>query len=111
MILTRIALELAAQHAKWGEQDYHDDYKWLAILVEEVGEVAQAILQANGNEDERVDEVAQAMPQVEDGVKTDEDIEIELVQVAAVTIAWLKARGRRGLNGSLVCDGSEGESR
>lgn len=31
------------QNAKWGVQN-HDDYRWLAILSEEVGELAEAML-------------------------------------------------------------------
>lgn len=37
-----IRRERAAQDAKWGEQNHDPEY-WLAILVEEVGEVAAAL--------------------------------------------------------------------
>ena len=70
--LDLIMLERVAQDAKWGRQN-HDDYIWLAILMEEVGEAAQAILQEQGAE--RVRE--------------------ELVQSAAVIVAWLEAMDRR----------------
>ena len=74
-IIDSIIAERAAQDAKWGEQN-HDDYYWLAILSEEVGEAAQAFLQEQGND--RVIE--------------------ELVQAAAVIVAWMEALGRRGRN-------------
>ena len=70
--LDLIMSERLAQNAKWGEQN-HDDYTWLAILTEEVGEAAQAMLQEQGVE--RVRE--------------------ELVQSAAVIVAWLEAMDRR----------------
>ena len=41
--LEAIMLERAKQIAKWGEQN-HPSYTWLAILVEEVGELGQAML-------------------------------------------------------------------
>ena len=41
--LVDILAERARQNAKWGEQN-HDIYIWMAILVEEVGELAEAIL-------------------------------------------------------------------
>lgn len=68
--LTIIRAERQQQDRKWGQQD-HDDLYWLAILAEEVGELAQAILQ---NKD--------------GGVK-------ELSHVAAVSVAWLECIERR----------------
>lgn len=70
--LDRITSERARQDAKWGLQD-HDDGRWSLILQEELGEVAEAIL--NGRFD---------------------DSGKELVQAAAVIIAWLEALERRG---------------
>ncbi len=56
------------QDIKWGSQRQLSDREWLAILVEEVGEAAKDILD-----------------QKPDGLKT------EVVQVAAVALAWLEA--------------------
>ena len=81
-IYGRLLDERAKQDAKWGEQN-HDDYVWLAILSEEVGEAAQAILKCNDPND--------APP----GVWQEKDIELELIQSAAVILAWLEARERR----------------
>lgn len=39
-----IQIERNAQDEKWGPQ-HHSDEKWLAILMEEVGEAAKAILE------------------------------------------------------------------
>ena len=41
--LVDILAERAKQDKKWGEQN-HDPYVWIAILTEEVGELAQATL-------------------------------------------------------------------
>jgi hypothetical protein len=44
-VLIEIADERGAQNLKWGAQA-HEPSVWLAILMEEVGEAAQAWLQA-----------------------------------------------------------------
>jgi len=62
--LSEILTERERQDQKWGEQD-HESLYWLAILTEEIGEVAQAIL--NGKR-----------------------VRPEVVQVAAVALAWLE---------------------
>lgn len=41
--IEKVLAEDLKQFNKWGVQQ-HDPYRWLAILVEEVGELAQAIL-------------------------------------------------------------------
>jgi NTP pyrophosphatase (non-canonical NTP hydrolase) len=64
--LQRVLEERARQDRKWGEQN-HRDLRWLPILTEESGEVSKAI------NEEKPDQV-----------------EKELVQVAAVAIAWLE---------------------
>lgn len=43
-----IILERHRQHGKWGEQRHSLEY-WLTILIEEVGELAQAIQKAKGD--------------------------------------------------------------
>ena len=63
-----IQTERNAQDEQWGEQR-HSDEKWLAIAVEEVGELAEAILENN-----------------------DEGILEEIVQVAAVLQNWVTSR-------------------
>lgn len=65
--------ERRRQHMKWGQQD-HNDATWLAILVEEVGEVAKAMLE----KDLMIG-----------------DVEQELVEVAAVAAAWIQSIDRR----------------
>lgn len=67
----KVLEERVRQDDKWGVQD-HDDKRWLAILAEEFGESARAILER-------------------DGKALDE----ELVHVAAVAFAWLESRERR----------------
>ena len=50
-----VIAERARQDAKWGEQNHHP-LAWLGILTEEVGELAEAILESavfdNGRRDE-----------------------------------------------------------
>lgn len=70
-VFDAIRVERERQYAKWGEQN-HDPYTWLAILGEEHGELAQAILHDTfgGN-------AAGTMRK-------------ELVEVAAVAVQWLE---------------------
>lgn len=69
--LQEVMLERAAQDRKWGEQN-HPDLYWLGILVEEVGELAQALIEGKGDAARK-----------------------ELVQVTAVGLAWLEALERK----------------
>ena len=64
-IAERIAEERRLQDTKWGYQS-HPPEKWHLILSEEVGEVAEAILQGDITK-----------------------MQTELIQVAAVIEAWL----------------------
>ena len=63
-----IQIERNAQDEKWGEQN-HTDEKWLAILLEELGEAAKAVLEG--------DEVGLFQ---------------EVTQVGAVLQAWVTSR-------------------
>ncbi len=71
-IIGRILLERERQDAKWGEQN-HNDLFWHAILVEEVGELAKAIVEHH--------------PKA--------TLEKELVHIAAVAIAWQESLSRQ----------------
>jgi NTP pyrophosphatase (non-canonical NTP hydrolase) len=64
-----VSKEIHRQQEKWGIQN-HDPMTWLAILTEEVGEVAKAVLEGNSDEYRK-----------------------ELIQVAAVCISALMAEG------------------
>jgi len=64
--------ERLRQDAKWGPQQHHDNRLWATILGEEFGEACQAVLR-------------------DDGTKLQE----ELVQVAAVALAWIEDLGTR----------------
>ena len=63
-----ISMEREYQLKLWGDQK-HSDEKWLAILTEEVGEIAKAILE-------------------------EDDVELlkEMCQVAAVLESWVTSR-------------------
>jgi NTP pyrophosphatase (non-canonical NTP hydrolase) len=69
-VLIDISSERARQDAKWGVQR-HDMGTWLQILIEEVGEVAQAMQTGKGW-----------------GKESDaSDLYTELIHVAAVAVA------------------------
>ena len=76
--LLDVRVERLKQDQKWGDQSEHSDAIWQAILTEEVGECAQAVLH-NGF-----------------GGKAAGTLRDELVQVAAVAVAWVEAIDRRG---------------
>lgn len=80
-VMHEIQEERQRQDAKWGEQN-HDDTWWLAILMEEVGELAQAMLHSSFGGPHAGTE------------------RTELTQVAAVAVQWLEAMRRRE---TVVC--------
>ena len=84
-VLNDINAERMRQHKLWGIQN-HADYKWLAILTEEVGEAAKEALEADAERNAGF--LAQAK-QYENNMRE------ELVQVAAVAIAFIEAIDRR----------------
>lgn len=79
--LARIAAERRRQDEKWGVQRHHD-FKWLAIIAEEFGEVALA-----------VNEIHPAIPGSGSGASQDWRARLteELIQVAAVAVAWIES--------------------
>lgn len=72
-VLRDVAHERIRQDAKWGQQAHPPEW-WLAILVEEVGEVAQEILGL------KFGDVS--------GAKG--DLRLELLQVAAVAVGAIE---------------------
>jgi nucleoside 2-deoxyribosyltransferase len=74
--MVSIYQERLQQDAKWGEQNHFDEV-WLAILGEEFGETSQAILHNRF------------------GGKAAGTVRNELVQVAAVAMAWIECIDRR----------------
>lgn len=77
-VLSEVAFERGAQDMKWGEQN-HDDGMWMKIIVEELGEAAKESLES-------------------EGWKRDEAnarLRMEVMQVAAVAVAWIEAIDRR----------------
>lgn len=67
-LLGKLTAERERQDAKWGSQRHLPQDRWMTILTEEVGEVANAILEEDI-----------------------ENLKVELVQVAAVAIAFAEA--------------------
>lgn len=78
-VLADVADERTRQDARWGRQD-HSDMQWLAVLTEEVGEVAKCLCEMNvpGN-----------------GHSTVQHLREELIQVAAVAVAAVECIDRR----------------
>ena len=64
-IIQLIQAERKRQDEKWG-MHHHDSFVWVTIITEELGEVAQAVFKQDK-----------------------EAVKAELVQVAAVVVAWL----------------------
>lgn len=81
--LQAVQLERANQDTRWGEQN-HGDLRWLAILAEEFGEAARAVT-----------ELAAATSDSAEVEQWEECLEIELVQTAAVAVAWIESIRRR----------------
>jgi len=71
-VVEKLENERKSQIERWGCND-HKDIEWLSILVEEVGEAARAI--NDSDDDDDLDY---------------EKLELELIQSAAVCIAWLE---------------------
>ena len=76
--IKRIIAERDSQDVTWGEQN-HAPIEWLAILMEEVGEVATECI----DQDPLLDESGYPM-----------QLENELVQVAAVAVAMIECLHR-----------------
>lgn len=75
-IIDDVRAERRAQDAFWGDQSAKPDSIMLAILVEEVGEAATAVLRRDDPRSDRHRAV--------------QHLRKELVQVAAVAIQWIE---------------------
>jgi NTP pyrophosphatase (non-canonical NTP hydrolase) len=73
-----VKVERIKQDVKWGEQN-HSDLKWLSILGEEFGEVAKAVTEDNPAKERLYTHEA-----------LQDNLEYELIQVAAVCVAWVE---------------------
>ena len=75
-VFDEIRTERKKQFEKWGDQK-HNDFVWLAILTEEVGELAETILhdQFGGYAAGKAKE--------------------ELLHIAAVAVQWLEHKGEK----------------
>lgn len=74
--------ERQRQEDKWGQQN-HNDFEWCAILGEEFGEAAKHVADQRIADGDIV------------GTTEEEMLREELVQVAAVAVAWVEAIDRR----------------
>jgi len=77
-----VSMERDRQDAKWGDQSGNEPCVWAAVLSEECGEASQAALHV----------------QFEHRLTID-DLRSELVQVAAVAVAWIEAIDAEGERG------------
>ena len=89
LTLSAIQAEGWSQDRKWGKQN-HDPSVWLAILTEEVGELAQAILadRFDSGRDEKLHDSHHV------------SMEIEAIQVAAVAAHFVEYLSRRKIGGA-----------
>jgi hypothetical protein len=78
--LVRVGEERHRQHAKWGAQD-HLGPQWLSILAEEFGEVSKEVVEIEWGDDAITPRLVA--------------LETEIVQTAAVCVAWLEDLARR----------------
>ena len=75
-VLEHVLAERERQDLMWGDQKNNSDETWAVIALEELGEVARNVYEVTlGN------------------------AYIEIVQVAAVCIAWAESLRRRGVMG------------
>ncbi len=73
-IFNAIRQERKRQDAKWGDQSGNAPTVWATVLAEEVGEAAQAALHVQFEHE-----------------LTIADLRKELIEVAAVAVAWVEA--------------------
>ena len=78
-IISDIIFERVAQDTKWGDQVDNTDHLWTAILAEEFGEAAKEVLETGAMNGK---------------------LRYELIQCAAVCVAWIEALDRRNDYGS-----------
>lgn len=83
-VMLDVLEERKRQDERWGEQN-HDHFRWLCILMEEVGEATQV-----------ANDIVEKLWRGADLAKGQSYYRAELVQVAAVTIAMLEAFDRNG---------------
>jgi NTP pyrophosphatase (non-canonical NTP hydrolase) len=83
LIFERIVAERLRQDAKFGEPDIHNSaLLWLAVLTEEVGEVAREVTATRPGDSHHTGANAEALRR-------------ELTQAVAVGVAWLEALERK----------------
>jgi NTP pyrophosphatase (non-canonical NTP hydrolase) len=83
-IFHAIRMERRRQIGKFGDQAAKPNIRWLGILAEEAGEVAKVVMQHD--DDQYVYEES-----------TLADLRKELIQTAAVAIAWIEKLDRAAL--------------
>lgn len=75
-----VGIERSWQDGKFGVSNHQDSF-WLPLLIEEVGEAALAM------------NIAAMEPERRDAAL--DNLEVELIQVAATAVAWVEALRRR----------------
>lgn len=72
-----VLIERARQNEKWGWPRTHFDSKWFTIFIEEVGEIAKALLEGS-----------------------EEDVKTESIHAIAVLFAWMESKFEGEINGT-----------
>lgn len=97
-VLVAIVAERAAQNSKWGEQNHPDGTGGPSRVADAEGMRQWTNMQAAERTLAWIDileeEVAEALAETDPA-----KLRVELVQVAAVAVAWIEAIDRRAVNG------------
>lgn len=78
-LIDEVIIERKRQDDRWKEQNHSDEW-WLPILLEEIGEVSEAMLDDKFGQPPNLNQW---------------EIRKELIEVVAVGIAWLECMNRR----------------
>lgn len=102
LVLNEVAQERARQDEKWGEQNHPNLWEKTPELAEQARTYAQRVAAnfkaQNDNPDEPLDWAGILTEEFYEAIGEAEDDRLrkELVQVAAVAVAWIECIDRRG---------------
>lgn len=100
-VLGEVRVERERQDAKWGEQNHADAIGWFVYKVpsaDAAKDICEFRFKHNCGTwaDVLIEELAEALEEAEKGTEAAEPLlRAELVQVAAVAVAWVEAIDRR----------------
>ena len=95
LAVQQVLQERTRQVEKFGDQSHKPDDRWLGILQEELGEVAHELNEID---------LSGQPPGLSERIR----VRDEVLQVAAVALAWLEATEKRAWGEGLVPEGPPG---